>query len=70
MVIKMKNILQKISKSPKIGSFIFAPTQHYEKFLKKKIQTYRFAWISSSKVYGLLSMPFHTNNLYFFVTSH
>jgi hypothetical protein len=39
MVIKMKNILQNISKSSKIGSIIFAPIQHYEKFLKKQIQS-------------------------------
>ncbi len=36
MVIRMTSTFQKLSKSPKIGPLILAPTKHYEKFLKKK----------------------------------
>ncbi len=36
MVVRMRSTFQKLSKSSKIGPLILAPTQHYEKFLKKK----------------------------------
>jgi len=67
MVIKMTNIIEKNSKGPKIGSFILAPTQHYENFLEKQIQSYKFVQINSLKVYGLLSMPF-IQTIYIFLS--
>jgi len=53
MVVRMASTFQKLSKSQKIGPLILAPTQHYEKILKKK-----------SHVIGLLELV-HSNYMDF-----